>query len=108
MQASPGDRIIIKGHRIGEPDRDCEVLEVGDDGAPPYRVPGGAILATSRCSSPAPTHRSSTSTTPTAEDPFPDAHEAPVDDAAITEAFAPRRQGAYGPIRGAARTRRSS
>ncbi len=41
MQASPGDRIIIKGHRIGEPDRDCEVLEVGDDGAPPYRVRWG-------------------------------------------------------------------
>ena len=41
MQASPGDRIIIKGHRIGEPDRDCEVLAVGDDGAPPYRVRWG-------------------------------------------------------------------
>ena len=27
MQAEPGDRIIIRGHRIGEPDRDCEVLE---------------------------------------------------------------------------------
>ncbi len=39
MEAKPGDRIIIKGHRIGEPDRDCEVIEVrGPDGAPPYVV----------------------------------------------------------------------
>lgn len=42
MYASAGDRIIIRGHRIGEPDRDCEVLEVvGSDGAPPYRVRWG-------------------------------------------------------------------
>ena len=39
MHASVGDRIIIKGHRLGEPDRDCEVLEVrGKDGEPPYIV----------------------------------------------------------------------
>ena len=39
MQASKGDRIVIKGHRVGEPDRDCEVLEVrGRDGGPPYQV----------------------------------------------------------------------
>ena len=39
MRASVGDRIIIKGHRIGEPDRDCVVLEVrGRDGGPPYAV----------------------------------------------------------------------
>ena len=39
MNASPGDRIIIKGHALGEPDRDCEVLEVrGAGGAPPYLV----------------------------------------------------------------------
>lgn len=39
MQASVGDRIVIKGHRIGEPERDCEVLEVkGPEGAPPYVV----------------------------------------------------------------------
>lgn len=39
MQASVGDMIVIKGHRVGEPDRDCEVLEVlGADGSPPYRV----------------------------------------------------------------------
>ncbi len=42
MNASVGDRIIIKGHRIGEPDRDCEILEVrGDDGQPPYVVRWG-------------------------------------------------------------------
>ena len=39
MRAAVGDRIVIKGHRIGEPDRDCEVLEVrGADGGPPYVV----------------------------------------------------------------------
>ena len=39
MNVSAGDRIIIKGHHIGEPDRDGEVLEVcGDGGGPPYRV----------------------------------------------------------------------
>lgn len=39
MRASVGDRIVIKGHRIGEPDRDCQVLEVhGAQGGPPYVV----------------------------------------------------------------------
>jgi hypothetical protein len=39
MKASKGDRIVIRGHRIGEPNRDCEVLDVrGVDGAPPYLV----------------------------------------------------------------------
>jgi hypothetical protein len=39
MQATVGDRIMIKGHHVGEYDRDCEVLEVhGKDGAPPYVV----------------------------------------------------------------------
>lgn len=39
MNASVGDRIIIKGHHIGEPDRDCEILAVlREDGGPPYRV----------------------------------------------------------------------
>ena len=28
MRAAVGDRIVIKGHRVGEPDRDCEILEV--------------------------------------------------------------------------------
>ena len=36
MRAAVGDRIVIKGHRIGEPDRDCQVLEVrGPDGDAP-------------------------------------------------------------------------
>jgi len=40
MQAKVGDRIVIKGHRVGEPDRDCEVLEAhGPDG--PYLVRWG-------------------------------------------------------------------
>ena len=39
MQAAVGDRIIIKGHHVGEPDRDCEVLEVRHaNGEPPYVV----------------------------------------------------------------------
>jgi hypothetical protein len=42
MRASVGDRIVIRGHRIGEPIRDAEVLEVrGEDGAPPYLVRWG-------------------------------------------------------------------
>ncbi|HVX22234.1 MAG TPA: DUF1918 domain-containing protein [Acidimicrobiales bacterium] len=42
MEAKVGDRIVIRGHRIGEPDRDCEVLEVhGADGGPPYVVRWG-------------------------------------------------------------------
>jgi hypothetical protein len=39
MQASVGDRIVIRGHHTGEPNRDGEVLEVrGADGGPPYVV----------------------------------------------------------------------
>jgi hypothetical protein len=42
MHAKIGDRIIIKGHHQGEPDRDGEVLEVrGPDGGPPYLVRWG-------------------------------------------------------------------
>ena len=42
MHATVGDRIVIKGHRIGEPDRDCVVLEVhGPDGTAPYLVRWG-------------------------------------------------------------------
>lgn len=37
--ASVGDRLIIRGHRVGEPERDAEIIEVrGPDGAPPYLV----------------------------------------------------------------------
>jgi hypothetical protein len=39
MQAAAGDRLIVKGHRVGEPDRDAEILDVrGPDGGPPYIV----------------------------------------------------------------------
>ncbi len=39
MQAARGDRLVIKGHHVGEPDRDAEILEVkAADGAPPWLV----------------------------------------------------------------------
>lgn len=39
MKAHVGDRLVVHGHRVGEPDRDAEILEVrGSDGTPPYRV----------------------------------------------------------------------
>jgi hypothetical protein len=42
MHASVGDRIVIKGHHVGEPVRDGEVLEVrGPEGGPPYLVRWG-------------------------------------------------------------------
>lgn len=42
MHANPGDHIVIPGHRVGQPERDCEVLEVhGPDGGPPYLVRWG-------------------------------------------------------------------
>lgn len=38
-RARPGDRLLIRGHRLGEPSRDAEILEVlGADGSPPFRV----------------------------------------------------------------------
>jgi hypothetical protein len=39
MHAKVGDRIVIGGHRAGQPDRGCEVLEVRhENGEPPYLV----------------------------------------------------------------------
>ena len=39
LRAAAGDRLVIHGHHVGEPERDAEILEVlGDDGAPPYLV----------------------------------------------------------------------
>ena len=39
MKASVGDKIVIKGHCVGEHDRDCVIHEVrGADGGPPYVV----------------------------------------------------------------------
>jgi uncharacterized protein DUF1918 len=39
MRANVGDRIIVKGLHLGEPDRDGKILAVdGPDGSPPYQV----------------------------------------------------------------------
>jgi hypothetical protein len=39
MRAAIGDKIVVRGHHVGEPDRDAVILAVeGPDGAPPYRV----------------------------------------------------------------------
>jgi hypothetical protein len=39
MRAEVGDRLVVKGHHVGEPDKDAEILEVrGDDGGPPFLV----------------------------------------------------------------------
>lgn len=39
MQAKPGDRLIVSGHRVGERPRRAEIIEVrGDKGSPPYIV----------------------------------------------------------------------
>ena len=39
MKARVGDRIVIRGHHVGEPIRDGELLEVrGADGGPRYIV----------------------------------------------------------------------
>jgi hypothetical protein len=39
VKGSVGDQLVIRGHRVGEPDRHAEILEVrGSDGRPPYLV----------------------------------------------------------------------
>lgn len=38
LRAAPGDRLVIRGHHAGEPERDAEILDVGEDGAPPFLV----------------------------------------------------------------------
>ena len=39
MQATVGDRIVVRSTHVGEPDREGEILEVhGSDGGPPYVV----------------------------------------------------------------------
>lgn len=39
MKANVGDRIVVRGHKVGEHDREGEILEVrGGEGAPPYVV----------------------------------------------------------------------
>jgi Domain of unknown function (DUF1918) len=39
VKAEVGDKIVVKGHHVGEPERDAVVVEVrGPDGQPPYLV----------------------------------------------------------------------
>jgi hypothetical protein len=39
MKASTGDRLVVRGHHVGEHARDGEILEVlGEAGGPPYLV----------------------------------------------------------------------
>ncbi|HWL35533.1 MAG TPA: DUF1918 domain-containing protein [Frankiaceae bacterium] len=39
MHATVGDRVVVRGHHLGEPERDAEILEVhGAGGTPPYVV----------------------------------------------------------------------
>ncbi|MGZ6976381.1 MAG: DUF1918 domain-containing protein [Acidimicrobiia bacterium] len=39
MRAVVGDRSAIKGHHVGDPDRNAVILEVrGEDGGPPWMV----------------------------------------------------------------------
>jgi hypothetical protein len=39
LVASPGDRLVIRGHHQGEPERDGEILKVlGESGGPPFLV----------------------------------------------------------------------
>jgi hypothetical protein len=39
MRAAVGDRLVVKGHKVGEHDVDGEILEVrGKDGGPPFLV----------------------------------------------------------------------
>jgi hypothetical protein len=39
MRAAIGDRLVVKGHHVGEHGRDAEILEVrGENGGPPYLV----------------------------------------------------------------------
>ena len=39
LRASPGDEIVIKGHHLGEPEREGEILEaLGPEGMPPFEV----------------------------------------------------------------------
>lgn len=39
MRAEIGDRLVIRGHAVGRPERTATIVEVrGADGAPPYVV----------------------------------------------------------------------
>jgi hypothetical protein len=61
QQTAAGDRLVVRAHHLGEPERDAEILEVlGTNGAPPYRVrwddghesvvyPGSDVYIAARC-----------------------------------------------------------
>lgn len=39
LRARPGDRLVIRPERPGDPEREAEILEVlGPDNGPPFRV----------------------------------------------------------------------
>lgn len=39
LWAHPGDRLVIRGHGLGEPGRDAEVIDaLGEEDTPPFRV----------------------------------------------------------------------
>jgi len=39
LTARPGDRIVVRGHHVGERERDGEIIEVlGEGGGPPFVV----------------------------------------------------------------------
>jgi hypothetical protein len=63
MQATVGDRVIIKGRHLGEPEGDGVIIALaGPDGQPPCGS-AGRRTAASASSSPAPTPLSSTCAT---------------------------------------------
>ncbi|MDY7103380.1 MAG: DUF1918 domain-containing protein [Actinomycetota bacterium] len=42
MHARPGDRIVVRGHRVADADRRCLILDVpGGGDRPPYHVRWG-------------------------------------------------------------------
>ena len=38
MRAKVNDRLIVRSHHVGNPDREAVILETQGDGEPPYRV----------------------------------------------------------------------
>jgi hypothetical protein len=39
LRASKGDRLVVHGHHLGEPERDGKIVDVlGADGGPPFLV----------------------------------------------------------------------
>ncbi len=49
LSAAPGDRVIVRPHRLGEPERDGEILQAhGPEGTPPFTVRWSDTGRTSR------------------------------------------------------------